>query len=426
MSAQAFKVKLCRLCGFTNQKKIISLKPTALANHYLKNQTLYQPSYPLALVQCAHCGHVQLETQVDQSKLYRNYQYKTGISPSFCDHFKELAQKIASRLPSNSKKKILEIGSNDGTLLKHFQTLQIPNTGIEPALTFQKTYQKNNLDAYFDFLTLDLAKKIKEEKGTFAAVVGNNVMAHLPNWQETMACLDTLLAPNGFFVFEVSYLLKVYQKNLFDTIYHEHIDYHLVKPLNLFFEKNGFVIADIEKITTHGGSLRFWICRKSTNFNWQRLDQTKKWIQKEIEAGLDKKETWSQWQEQISQKSHEVFQFLNQKKAAGEIIAGFGAPAKATTLISQFQIEKLIDYVVDDSPLKQNFWLPNGKIPIFSTSKLYSQVPHCVIILAWNFADSIINKYKEYSEQNEVEFITLLPQITSTKYGFKANKRKAS
>jgi len=238
-------------------------------------------------------------------------------------------------------------------------------------------------------------------------VCAYNVCAHIDDLQGVIDGVQALLADNGCFVMEVGYLLDVYRKTLFDTVYHEHVDFHRVEPLNRFFSSNGLTLAHAEQSDIQGGALVAYVVRGEG----RRDDSVASLIQMEREAGLDKPETFERWGEIIRQKGDELSILLRGLKQAGKSIAAYGAPAKATTLMYHFGLDyKILDYIVDDNPIKQGMFTPGLHVPVLSPSVLYERKPDYVLLLAWNFAESIIAKHGQYAGDRG-RFITPLPNL---------------
>lgn len=401
----------CRLCGRSSLERVLSLAPTPLANAFVAKDALTQaqPVYPLDVYFCGHCAHVQLLDVVDPSVLYRHYVYVSGTSPVFVRHFRDYAADITSRFRTPAGAFVVEIGSNDGTLLRCFKDLGMRVLGIDPAEEITRTVVASGIDAMVGFFTPQLAREIAATRGRAAVIAANNVMAHIDDLSGVMEGVRELLADDGVFVFEVSYLVDVIEKNLFDTIYHEHLDYHSVKPLVGFFCSHGLELIEAIRVESHGGSLRGVV---------QRADGPRpvgvsvaEAIRQEQSLGLDRAETLRAFAGHINNIKNELTGLLRDFKRQGKRIAAFGAPAKATTLLYHFGFEPgIIDFIVDDSPLKQGLYSPGMHIPVVPSSELYARKPDYVVILAWNFAQPIIDKHAAFREQGG-RFIVPLPGV---------------
>ncbi len=393
--SQINKKNDCRLCGSKKIRQVYSLCDSPLANNLAKNinTSLKTKKYPLNLMLCKNCKHVQLGHVVNAKKLYKNYVYMTGISKQFRDHFKDCVNSTLKLFNSSSNLKILEIGSNDCTLLDNFKKKRFTAVGIEPATNLWQLTKKRHkiINSFYDKKTnIKLIKKYK----SFDIIYANNVFAHIDNIKQVFLLLKKLMHNKSIIVFEVSYLLDVIKKRLFDTIYHEHLDYHSIEPLVSFFNKIGLKIIDLKKISTHGGSIRIYIAKNTTI----RLTKTKKiktFIENEKKNGITKESTIIKMFKNLEIEKLKLKRFF--QKIKGNIVYGYGAPAKAVTLINYFELDyKNINLIIDDSKLKQQKYIPGSKIIITNSKILYSKPPKYIIILAWNVYKDILIKLKNY------------------------------
>lgn len=401
----------CRLCDSHDLDLVLALEPTPPANAFVPEELvgIPQETFPLDVFFCRSCGHVQLLDVVNPRVLFENYVYVSGTSPVFVKHFEEYAADIHQRYGSDKNELVVDIGSNDGTLLSFFKKSGYRVLGIDPAQDISRAATENGIETLCDFFSSRLSKMISESHGKARIITANNVFAHADDLKDITLGIRDLLAPNGVFVFEVSYLVDVFEKTLFDTIYHEHVAYHSVKPLKAFFELCGMELIRVERIDSHGGSLRGIAQRAGdTNTVDASVDEL---IALEASMGLDKPQTLKAFGQKIDAVKSELTDILSRLKTEGKSIAGFGAPAKATTLMYHFGIgSNVIDFIVDDSPLKQNLYAPGLHIPVVSSSAIYDQKPDAVVILAWNFAGPIIKNHQKYLASGG-QFIVPLPEI---------------
>jgi len=401
----------CRLCGGHKLTSVLALTPTPPANAFVDEDHLSQKQacFDLELFFCSDCAHVQLLDVVDPRVLFEHYVYVSGTSPVFVRHFQNYADSVIQRYAPKPGSLVVDIGSNDGTLLRCFQTMGHQVLGIDPAIEIAQNASKNGIETKAAFFTPNLAQELLTGYGQASVVTANNVFAHADGLAEIVKGIHTLLDRDGVFVFEVSYLLDVVEKCLFDTIYHEHLAYHSVKPLQAFFANHNMQLIDVERVDSHGGSLRGYV---------QRDDGTRevsanvaKAIAVEERAGLDRAETYHAFAAQIDQLKCDLNDLLQSIKAQNKSIAGFGAPAKATTLMYHFGIgPETIDYIIDDSPLKQNLYSPGMHIPVVPSVALNTQPPDYLLILAWNFAEPIMSNHKNFTSSGG-HFIVPLPEI---------------
>ena len=405
------KERSCRLCGSSDLDSVLNLASTPPANAFIPKSRidLEQKKYPLELFFCKDCYHVQLLEIVDPVELFENYVYVSGTSPVFVDHFYKYAQHVVDTYKPSKDLLVLDIGSNDGTLLKFFKTQGYTTIGVDPAKEISKKAQQEGIETINDFFTLELSEKIKNKYSLASLITANNVFAHCDDLKGMTKAIYNLLSPEGLFIFEVSYLLDVYQKTLFDTIYHEHLSYHSVIPLVKFFQENNMELIDVKKINTHGGSIRCVVQKSSGHRKVNKSVQ--EFVQLEKSMSFDKKDKFINFSENISKKKRELNKFLHEIKSENKTIVGFGAPAKATTLMYEFGLDNdVLEFIVDDSPWKQELYSPGLHIPILSSSYIKTFKPDYLLILAWNFANSIIKKNQEYT-QSGGKFIIPLPNL---------------
>ena len=358
-----------------------SLTPTPPANAFIEKELLdkSQETYPLDLCQCKSCGHIQLIDVVSPEILFKNYLYVSGTSDVFIQHFKNYAYETISEYKIKENSLVIDIGSNDGTLLKIFKEKGMKVLGIEPAINLANLSNKNGVETINEFINLEVVDQILKKYGTANVVTANNVFAHIDDLSLAMEGIKRILSKDGVFIFEVSYFIDVLENNLFDTIYHEHLDYHTLKPLTKFFELFDMKIIKATRVKTHGGSIRVAVIR---------LEESKE---------IYEIETLKNYSKSIDNIRLTLVDLLRKIKKDNKTIAGYGAPAKATTLMYHFDInQNIIDFIVDDSEYKQNLYTPGMHIPILSCEEIYKLNPDYLIILAWNFAGSIIKKHSEY------------------------------
>jgi len=399
----------CRLCESKNLKLVFELTPTPPANAFTNKKNINQKCFPLDVYQCQKCSHVQLLVVVNPEILFSDYVYVSSTSPVFVKHFENYAIDVISNYSINNQDLVVDIGSNDGTLLKFFKKFGTKVLGIDPAQNIAKLATKNGIKTIPSFFDSKVSETILNDYGAAKIITANNVFAHVDDLIGLTKSIKKLLHKNGVFIFEVSYLLDVYEKCLFDMTYHEHLAYHNVISLDRFFNSHGLEFIDIKKINTHGGSIRGYV--KHTKGNFSRKKTIDNFIKKEKSAGLNDTSTMKNFGRMINSLGFQLKNILENIKKEGKTISGFGAPAKATTLMYHFGIgPEIIDFIVDDSPLKQGLFSPGMHIPIVSSEVLRNNPPDYLLILAWNFKDSIIEKNKSFHE-NGGQFIVPLPKI---------------
>lgn len=398
---------VCRLCNASNLERVIALTPTPPANALIPRETVstVETVYPLDVYRCVDCGHLQLLDIVDPKVLFSSYVYVSSTSPVMVSFLADQASTIVARLGLKPGDLVVEIGSNDGTLLRFFRDAGMRVVGIDPAVNIAP--DEPGINVVKDFFGLNVARQLAADFGPAAVVCAYNVCAHIDDLQEVVDGVHTLIGDTGHFVFEVGYLLDVYQKTLFDTIYHEHVDFHHVEPLRGFFQRHGMKLLHVERSEIQGGALIGYVGspREDGDGTVEAL------IEAEHEAGLDKAETFRRYAQKINVRRDELISLLVGLKAREKRIAGYGAPAKATTLMHHFKLDgSIIDYIVDDNPLKQGMFTPGYHVPVVPTSELYRQRPDYLVVLSWNFADSIVAKHRSYAD-GAGRFIVPLPDL---------------
>ena len=401
----------CRLCGGNDLSLVLALTPTPPANAFVEEaaKDTEQPCFPLDVYFCGTCAHVQLLDVVDPGLLFKNYVYVSGTSPTFVEHFDGYANDITRRFNPPDGSLIVDIGSNDGTLLAAFKGRGFRVLGIDPARDIAARANEAGIETIADFFSHKLAAEIRESYVSAEIITANNVFAHADDLGGIVAGVRELLAPGGVFVFEVSYLADVIADTLFDTIYHEHLAYHSVKPLKRFFAEAGLDLFAVERVDTHGGSIRGMAGHGGGP---NKADgSVADLIVLEEETRLDRAETFRDFSADIETLGTQLKDLIAGIKAEGKSIAGFGAPAKATTLMYHFGIgADEMDFIVDDSPLKQGLYTPGTHIPVLPPDALYERKPDTVIILAWNFAQVIMDKHSAFLDAGG-RFIVPLPEL---------------
>ncbi|MBI4342124.1 MAG: methyltransferase domain-containing protein [Candidatus Omnitrophica bacterium] len=403
----------CRLCGSRQLQRVVSLEATPPANEFVtaKERGLPQERFPLDVHLCAGCGHVQLLDVVDPERLFRQYVYISSTSPVFVDHFRRYAASMLElmRLPAGAQ--VVEIGSNDGTLLRFFKDAGMRVLRIDPARRIAEEATRGGIETLPEFFDLALATRLRLARGAASLILANNVFAHADDLHTIADGVAHWLTPNGLFVFEVSYLLDVFEHTLFDTIYHEHLSYHTVKPLVEFFARHGMELVDAVRVESHGGSLRGMV--KKAGGHWPKQARVDELIALESRLGLHSPAAYRAMFDRIEQRKAELTELLKRLKGDGKKIVGFGAPAKATTLMFHFGLgPETLDYIIDDSPLKQGLYTPGHHLPVVASSALYEPAtrPDYAVILAWNFADPIIATHRRFLDAGG-HFIIPLPTV---------------
>ena len=398
----------CRLCGSTDLVEVFSFGKTPMANAYVAKKHIKKSELhaPLTVNFCRKCKLVQLRDVVDPKVLFSNYLYVSGTSPVFVAHFAEYAKSIAKRFGLTEKSLVVDVGSNDGVLLSHFKKLGMQILGIDPARNIAREATKNGILTIAKFFTPGTAREIASEYGKASVITANNAFAHTDDVVGFVESVKELLLPGGVFIFENQYLKDLIEKNLFDMVYHEHLCYYHLTPLVPFFKRLGLRVFDVERVSTHGGSIR-------VSVGWDKgPHKTSKNVQcmVDAESTLNRVPMYRAFAKRITQAGEKLRALLANLQQHGKRIVGYGAPAKATTLCYALGIDgKTLEYIVDDSPLKQGLYMPGTHIPIKAPDTLYTDKPDYCLILAWNFADSIVKNHQQFIKNGGV-FIVPVPE----------------
>jgi SAM-dependent methyltransferase len=389
------------MCDSDSLTKVVSLTPTPPGNDFLTKEELgrNEPVYPLDLYFCEVCHHVQLGHVVDPKILYqKNYSYVSSTSAHFVNHLKNYAEDMIKRFNLNSDDLVADIGSNDGTCLSFFKERGMSVVGVDPAIDIAERATENGIETVADFFGYDLAVGLCEKYGEAKYITSHNACAHIDDLFDVVKGVEHWLAEDGVFVLEVGYLLDVYRNTWFDTIYHEHVDYHTVAPFEKLFARVGMELIAVDRISPQGGSIRVMVQKQGGAIERDRSVDAL--IALEHELGLDRAETLHKFERKISQVRDKLQKLLASLKEDGKTIAGFGAPTKATTLMAHFGLdETLLDFIVDDNPLKQGLSTPITHIPVLSADELYERKPDYLLILAWNFAEPIMKMHQKYRDE---------------------------
>ena len=387
--------KKCTLCRDNKLVQILKFGKTPLANSYPKTKNEKEFFFPLTVLLCKSCGHSQLRELVNPSIMFKNYLYVSGTSNVLRKHFEDYALKMIKKFNLKKSDFIIDIACNDGTFLKNFTDKKFKNViGVDPASNLRKYNLKKKIKINTFFFNYKKSLLLKKKYKPFKLITANNVCAHIPDVFDFFKGIKKILKEDGVFVFEVSYLLDVINKLSFDTIYHEHMSYHALKPLISFAKSNNLEVFDFDLIKAQGGSIRVYICHKN-QFKIEK-QKIKKQISIEKNKGLFNIELFKNYMKRINREKNRLSKILRDMRKRNVEVVGFGAPAKLTTFSYKFKIDnELISNIVDDNDLKQNRLSPGKNIKIISYEKLKKINFGAVIIFAWNFAESIIMRIKK-------------------------------
>ena len=384
-----------------------------VANAFLSADQLdrMEPFYPLHAYVCENCLLVQLEEFESPDRIFNDqYAYFSSYSDSWLAHARQYTDLMIGKLGLNKNSFVVEIASNDGYLLQYFLQKGIPVLGIEPSSNVAVVAQSKGIESWVTFFTEKLAKELVSKKGKADLVLGNNVLAHVPALNDFVKGLKIVLADDGVITMEFPHLLSLMRENQFDTIYHEHFSYFSFLAVTRIFAAHGLRILDVDRLSTHGGSLRIYAAHDKSK-RWQEQASVPALLAEERRAGLDQAASYSAFSEQVNKTKRELLDFLIGAKRAGKTIVGYGAPAKGNTLLNFCGIRTdFIDYTVDKSPHKQNMFLPGVHIPIFAPEKIMETKPDYVLILPWNLRDEVVTQMSGISAWGG-KFVTPIPQV---------------
>ena len=404
-------LKCCRLCGNNDIIRVFDLGYTPLANSYSnKNVSSKLKKYPLGLNLCNGCGHLQLSHSVKPEKMFSNYLYKTNTSYKNFLHFKNYANKIKKKF-SRKGDKILDIASNDGTFLNFFNKKKFFRVGIDPAKNLKKLTTNRGIIQIDDFFTEKTSFKIKKKYQKFDIITANHVCAHVENLNDFFRGVKNLLKDDGIFIFEVSYRGSVLKKNTFDTIYHEHLDYHALSPISKFIKKFNLKLFDFEITEAQGGSLRVYVSKNLRIRNKKKINN--QLIKEKKIYKLFNINTYKIFREKINNCKVQLQRILKDFDKKNYNIAGYGAAAKTTTLLNYFNLNKnkTIKFIFDDNKLKQGLYLPGTQIKILDPRYLFRENLDILIIFAWNYSDIIIkNIKKKLKKKKSLKFLVPFPK----------------
>lgn len=400
---------LCRMCKSNKLTRFLDLGFCPPSDQFRRKEQMHEPVlfYPLEVMMCMDCGLAQLSHVVSPEVLYRyDYPYESSVTRTGHLHWAEFAKTTTERLSLGSEDLVVDIGSNVGVLLEAFRSNGTQILGVDPASNIALIAQKRGVETLNEFFGIDVAQEIVKNKGQATVITATNVFAHVDDLDAFMQAIDTLLNDRGVFIFEAPYFVNLVKNLEYDTIYHEHLSYLSVKPLIPFFRRFGMEVVDIQQRDIHGGSFRVWISRIG---KMSVSSVVAELVKSEEELGIYTIESLNKFSLAVQQNRQELLWLLQQLKHDGKRIVGVSAPAKGMTLLNYSRIgTETLEFVSEKSTLKIGRFTPGTHIPVVSDDELIKQAPDYALLLAWNFADEIMENLKEY-KKNGGKFILPIP-----------------
>jgi len=402
--------KNCRLCSSREFKLILDLGKQPPSNSFITKKKLNKTErvFPLRLYLCKACHHLQLLDVVDKEYLFSNYLYMTSANQPIIEHFHEYVNLVYRKFLKNRKEKVvIEIGSNDGTLLKKFLKYDVDVLGIEPAKNLARISRGSKIKTENKFFNYNVAKKISNRKKA-DVIIANNILGHVDELNNFIKGIKILLKEDGVFVFEVPHALKLIKNLEFDTVYHEHLSYFFIAPLYKWLRKNQLKIFDIQKQNVHGGTIRVFVSKSDA---YKERKSVRDFIKEEKRNGINNKHTYDEFSNDIENLRYCLKKKIETLKAKNKIVFGYGAPAKGNVLLNYCKIDnKILDFITDTTTLKQGKFTPGTKIPIINPKNRPKNNSNMIaFLLAWNYKDAIIKNEKNFAK-NGGRFLIPIPK----------------
>ena len=402
----------CRFCGHRADFVFVDLGVSPLCETFLTADELnrMEPFYPLRVNVCPHCFLVQLGEYVSPADIFTEYAYFSSFSTSWVEHVRAYTEMVRRRLQLTENSFVIEIASNDGYLLQHFVHAGIPVLGIEPAENVARAALAKNVPTRSCFFGTATARTLVAQGEQPDLLIGNNVLAHVPDLNDFVAGMKIVLKPTGVITMEFPHLMRLMEGNQFDTIYHEHFSYLSFHVVEQVFAAHGLTLFDVEEIPTHGGSLRIY-ARHAADLSRPVEPAVAELRGREERAGLKRLETYSAFDEQVKETKRKLLEFLIAAKRDGKSVVGYGAPGKGNTLLNYCGIRSdFIDYTVDRNTYKHNKFLPGTHIPIFPPERIRETRPDYVLILPWNLRKEIAEQLS-YIHEWGGKFVVPIPEV---------------
>jgi SAM-dependent methyltransferase len=421
MSVQALEIEgycvtaaagRCRLCGEALAQSFVDLGMSPLCESYVTRNQLdgMEAYYPLQVLVCGRCFLVQLKEYVSPADIFSEYAYFSSYSTSWLEHAKRYCEMIQARLGLGARSLVVELASNDGYLLQHFRPLGVSVLGIEPAVNVAKAALDQGVPTLVEFFGTQLAERLVKEGRRADLIVGNNVLAQVPDLNDFTAGMARLLAPEGVITLEFPHLERLMAESQFDTIYHEHFSYFSLVTIERLAARHGLMLFDVEEFPTHGGSLRVYLAHERSPYAVEPA--VARLLERERRLGLEDLSTYRAFAEQVKQTKRRLLAFLIEAKDAGKRICGYGAPGKGNTLLNYCGIgTDFLDFTVDRNPYKQGRFTPGMHIPIRAVGAIDEARPDFLLILPWNLKDEIVRQMSHIGDWGG-RFVVPIPEVT--------------
>jgi SAM-dependent methyltransferase len=403
----------CRFCGAELRRRFVDLGLSPLCQKHVHPDELNDPEvfYPLCAYICTECFLVQLGEFVAPEEIFGYYHYFSSHSDTWLAHARSYTDAMVERFKLHDKSLVAEIASNDGYLLQYFVARGIPSFGIEPAANVAKAAQEKGIDTVVCFFGSGTARSLAAQRGRPDLLVGNNVLAHVPDLNDFVAGITEFLAPHGVVTMEFPHLMRLVEQNQFDTIYHEHFSYFSFTTVERVFASHGLTLFDVEEVPTHGGSLRIY----GRHADWSPEPVTNRIAelrQREAAAGMLSLDYYTAFGDRVMETKRRLLTFLINAAESGKTVVGYGAPGKGNTLLNYCGIRTdLMQYTVDRSPVKQGTYLPGTRIPVYAPERILDTRPDYVLILPWNLKDEVIEQMASIRAWGG-RFVIPIPEVT--------------
>jgi hypothetical protein len=402
----------CRFCGTRLKHSFVDLGLSPLCQKHVHAEELNAPEtfFPLHAFVCDHCFLVQLGEYASPGEIFSDYHYLSSYSDSWLQHCENYTDNITTRLGLDTQSSVVELASNDGYLLQYFVKRDIPAYGIEPAENVAEIARQNGIDTVAVFFGEETARQLLAERGTADLLIGNNVLAHVPDINDFVAGMAILLDPLGTVTMEFPHLMRLVEENQFDTIYHEHFSYLSFSTVEKIFAAHGLTLYDVEELPTHGGSLRIY-AKHAASARHPVTPAVEALREREISAGMQDLAYYGEFTKRVEKIRRDLLSFLIEAKNNDQVVVGYGAPGKGNTLLNYCGIRSdLVQYTVDRNPLKQGTFLPGTRIPVLSPESIDATRPDYVLILPWNLKAEIMKQLQHIRDWGG-RFLTAIPGV---------------